>query len=78
MKHVLPGSYVSFRNGLIAWSVGPVKDGYTRHTVFGDIMQIVSSDDNSTRHFCRHDLASQDTAADRNISSERAFLIYGQ
>jgi hypothetical protein len=76
-KHVLPDSYVSFRNGLSLQSVNPAKDRIRTHTVFRNIMQVVSSDDYSTGHFGRHDLASQNTATDGNVTNEGAFLVCG-
>lgn len=48
----------------------------SRHTVFGDIMEIVPSDDDCAGHFSRHNLASQDTTANGNIAGERALLVY--
>merc|ERR1712232_869924 len=44
-------------------------------TVLPDVMKIISSDDNSTLHFGRHDLTDQNSATNRNITSERTFLV---
>lgn len=45
------------------------------HTVFGDVMEIVPSDDDRAIHFGRNDLASQDATTDRDITSEGAFFV---
>lgn len=45
-------------------------------TVFGNIMEVVPADDNRSVHFGRHNLPSQNTATDRNVSGEGAFLIF--
>jgi len=39
-------------------------------------MEVVSADDNRSVHFSRHNLPSQNTATDRNVSGEGAFLIF--
>ena len=41
-------------------------------------MKIVPLDDYSTVHFCRHNLASQNTAADRNATGKGVLLTCDQ
>lgn len=45
-------------------------------TVFGDIVEIVSANDNRAGHFGGDNTSSQDTTTDGDISSERALLVY--
>lgn len=45
------------------------------HTVFRNIMKVVTADDDSAGHFCRYNFASQDAATDRNITTKRALLV---
>lgn len=44
-------------------------------TVFGNIMEVVPSDDNGAGHFGGNNFAGQDTATDGDFTSEWAFLI---
>jgi hypothetical protein len=44
--------------------------------VFGDEMEVFSTDDQCTMHFGGDDGASQDTASDGNETCEGAFLVY--
>lgn len=39
-------------------------------------MQVVSPDDDGTGHLGRDDLAREDAATDRDVTSERALLVY--
>lgn len=43
--------------------------------VFRDVVQIVPADNNRASHFCRHNLASKDASTNRDLASERAFLV---
>lgn len=43
--------------------------------VLGDKVKVLSSNDDGTGHLGRHDLASQDTATDRDETSPRALLV---
>ncbi len=43
--------------------------------VFGDVVEILSADNKSTVHLRGNNGASQDPAANRNETRERAFLI---
>jgi len=43
--------------------------------VFGNVVEIFSADDKSTVHLRGDDGTSQDTAANRNETGERTFLI---
>ena len=45
--------------------------------VFGDEMEILAADDESTVHLSRHDCASEDTATDRHKAGEGTFLVCG-
>lgn len=44
-------------------------------TVFGDIVEVVTSDDNRAGHFCRHNLASENTSTDGDVTSKGALLV---
>ena len=46
------------------------------HTVLRNIVKVVPPDDDGTGHLGRNNTAGQDTAADGNIASERALLVY--
>lgn len=46
-------------------------------TVFGDVVQVVAADDDSTGHLGRDDTASHDTATDGDIAGEGALLVCG-
>lgn len=46
-----------------------------RHTVFWNVMEVISSDDDCAGHFGRNNLAGQYATTDRDISSERALLV---
>ena len=43
--------------------------------VLGDEVEVVTADDAGTVHLGGHDCAGQDTAADRDLTSERALLV---
>ncbi len=43
--------------------------------VFGDEVEIFSTDDESSMHFGRYDFACKDASSDRDHAGERAFLI---
>ena len=43
--------------------------------VFGDKVEVFAADDKGSVHFSGDDGACEDTATDRNFTSERAFLI---
>lgn len=43
--------------------------------VFGNVMEVVSADDESTVHFRRNNLPGEDTTTDRDITSEWALLV---
>jgi hypothetical protein len=43
--------------------------------VLGDKMQVLAADNDGTVHLGRDDGAGQDTATDRNVTSERALLV---
>lgn len=44
-------------------------------TVLGDVMQIISADDDGAGHLGGDDLASEDTTANRDLSGEGALLV---
>ena len=44
-------------------------------TVLSNVMQVVSSHDNSSLHLGRDDLSLENSSTNRNISSERALLV---
>ena len=48
--------------------------GWVR-TVFGDIVEVVPSDDDGAGHLGRHDLAGQNTATDGDVAGEGALLV---
>jgi hypothetical protein len=76
-RHAPPSSCVASHNGLKC----SVRDlivqarGYARRTVFGNVVQVVPSDDDCAGHFCRHDLAGEDATTDGNFTGEGAFLV---
>lgn len=43
--------------------------------VLGDVVQVVPADDDRSRHLCRDNLAREDTASDRDLTSEGAFFV---
>ena len=43
--------------------------------VFRDKVEVFAADDKGSVHFSRDDGACEDTATDRNFTSERAFLV---
>ena len=43
--------------------------------VFGDEVEVFAADDKGSVHFGGDDGACEDTAADRDFTSERAFLV---
>jgi len=43
--------------------------------VFGDKVEVFSSNDDRSVHLCRDDLAGQDSSSDGDHSSERALLV---
>lgn len=45
-------------------------------TVFGDVVEVVTTDDDGTEHFDGHNLAGQDTATDGDITGEGALLVW--
>lgn len=49
-----------------------------RRTVFRDVVEVVSSDNDSAGHFGGDNFASQDTAADRHFTGEGALLVCTQ
>ena len=44
-------------------------------TVFGDVVEVVPTDDDGTGHLGGNDTAGQDTAADGDVTSEGALLV---
>ena len=46
-----------------------------KSVVFSDVVQVLSSDDNSSLHFHLKNNTSQDATTDANVSSERTFLV---
>ena len=50
--------------------------GAMRRTVFRDVVEVVPADDNRTRHLGGDDTASEDAAADGDLTGEGALLIY--
>lgn len=44
--------------------------------VFGDVVKVVPSDDNRSLHLGRDDATLEDSAANGDVSSERALLVY--
>ena len=44
-------------------------------TVLGDVVQVISPDDERAGHLGRDDLAGQDAAADRDVAREGALLV---
>ena len=43
--------------------------------VFGDVMKIISSDDDSSLHFCGDDNSLEDFSSDGDVAGEGTFLI---
>lgn len=43
--------------------------------VFGDEVEVFAADDESSVHFCGDDSSGKNSAADGDLSGERAFLI---
>jgi len=43
--------------------------------VFGDEVEVLATDDESSMHFGRDDSASKDTPADGDFASEGTFLV---
>jgi hypothetical protein len=48
----------------------------TQHTVFGDVVEIITTDDYRTGHFCRYNFAGQYTSTNRDVTSEWTFFVY--
>lgn len=46
-----------------------------KSVIFSDIMQIITSNDNGSLHFHLLNDSGQDTSANGNVSSERAFFV---
>lgn len=44
-------------------------------TVLGDVMQIITTNDNGAGHLGRHDFAGEDASADRDFACEGALLV---
>ncbi len=40
-----------------------------------DVVKVVTTDDDSSRHLGRYDHTSEDSSTDRNVSGEGAFLV---
>ena len=49
-------------------------DNVTR-TVFGDVVEIITTDDDCAGHLRRHHATSEDTSADGHLTSEGALLV---
>jgi hypothetical protein len=45
-------------------------------TVFGDIMEIVTADDNGTGHFGGNNAPCKDATTDRNFAGKWTLLVY--
>jgi len=45
------------------------------HTVFGDVMEVVTADDNSAGHLGGDNTPCEDAATDGNLTGKRTFLV---
>lgn len=74
---MLPGFYVSSRNGLRA-TCQIIRQTLprSRRTVFGDVVQVIPADNDCPCHFGRDDFAREDAPTNRDIASKGAFLVY--
>lgn len=48
---------------------------YLGRTVFGDVMEVVTADDNSARHLGGDDTPCENATTDGNLTGERTFLV---
>ena len=80
MKHVLQGSRGASRTGLHRAHTVEIRisshtgRGIVR-TVFGDVVEVVPTDDDSAGHLRRDDATSEDATTDRHFASERTLLV---
>lgn len=49
---------------------------FLKTTVFRNVVQVVSSDNNGSLHLSRDDKSLKNTAANRDVACEWAFLVY--
>lgn len=52
--------------------------GKGKRTVFWDVVEVVPPDDDCAGHLRRDNLARQDTATNRDVTSERALFVCGE
>ena len=65
----------SYRSSIVNLSDGLGHIITAKRTVFGNVVQVITPDDRSAGHFCRHDLACQNATPNRHIASEGAFFV---
>ena len=52
------------------------RNGRMARTVFGDVVEVIPTDDDCARHLSRDDTASENASADGHATSEGALLVY--
>ena len=71
----LPYSCGASRNGLELGLRYTVQNGKRPPTVFWNVMQVITTDNNGSVHFGGHNLACKDTTANGDVASEGAFFV---